>query len=335
MSERELKLYILKSRKDINSENFPLQIFPIYFSGGERNILGIYMKPFIKWAGGKSQLLSDIQQMYPNGLGTNIYKYCEPFVGGGAVLFDVLLKYNIKDVLINDVNKELINTYIQVKGNIDTLIERLEKYQIEFWAKTYDERKIYYQCKREHFNHLKYTNGSDKIEKAVLFIFLNRTCFNGLYRVNTSGLFNVPIGSYKKPLICDEDNLRSANRLLKNIKINNGDYESCTSFIDSSTFVYIDPPYRPLSSTSNFTAYNESVFDDSEQKRLALFVDKIHTIGAKVVLSNSDPKNSNPDDCFFDSLYNAYKIARISAKRMINSNSNGRGNINELLIKNY
>jgi len=167
-----------------------------------------------------------------------------------------------------------------------------------------------------------------------LLIFLNKTCFNGLYRVNSKGLFNVPIGSYKKPPICDAENLRLISRLLENVQINCGDYSKCADFIDDNTFAYIDPPYRPLTATASFTSYSENEFCDKQQIELGKFVDEIAAKGAKIVVSNSDPKNSDESDSFFDDLYSNYTIMRISAKRMINSKATGRGNINELLICN-
>ncbi|MDO4690780.1 MAG: DNA adenine methylase [Fusobacterium sp.] len=294
------------------------------------------VKPFIKWAGGKGQLLTEIRKRYPVGLKNNIKKYCEPFVGGGAVLFDILSNYSIEEILINDVNNELINTYRQIIENLKELVNELKKIEENYIILENEERKLYYYKKRERFNYLK-LNGNEKtnIEKAVLFIFLNKTCFNGLFRVNKKGNFNVPMGSYKKPLICDEENLIKISKLLKNVKIRNGSYEECISFIDEKTFVYIDPPYRPLTATASFTSYTENNFNDEEQIRLKKFIDTITSKKGKVLLSNSDPKNSNDDDNFFDDLYNKYKIERVYAKRFINSKAGNRGDITELLISNY
>lgn len=294
------------------------------------------IKPFVKWVGGKNQLLPDIRKRYPIELGETINKYCEPFVGGGAVLFDVLCNYKVNDVLINDINSELINTYIQIKKHPNDLIDELLIMQNEFWPMEKEKRKEYYYKKRERFNFLK-INGFEKvnIEKAALFIFLNKTCFNGLFRVNKKGLYNVPMGEYKKPLICDKENIIAISSLLRNVEIKCGDYKECLDFIDSKTFVYIDPPYRPISVTASFTSYDEKIFDDSEQVALGQFVDSINQKNAKVIISNSDPKNINIDDNFFDELYQQYNISRVDAKRMINCNSEGRGVIRELLISNY
>lgn len=292
-------------------------------------------KPFLKWAGGKSQLLSEIEKYYPfkNGM---ITKYAEPFVGGGAVLFDILNKYDLEAVYISDINAELINTYHIIQNNIDDLIFFLEIMQREFIQMDIVRRKEYYLAKRARFNDLK-VNGDSNInsEKAALMIFLNKTCFNGLFRVNKKGYFNVPMGSYKNPLICDEANLRAASKFLQGVDIICGDYRKSESFIDEKTFVYFDPPYRPLSDTSSFTAYTEYLFDDEEQVKLARFVDKMNEKGAKIVVSNSDPKNYNIDDDFFDNIYSSHKIKRVEANRMINCNGEARGKVRELLIANF
>ena len=199
-----------------------------------------------------------------------------------------------------------------------------------------EHRKNYYMAKRERFNDLKVnSNESVNIEKAALMIFLNKTCFNGLFRVNKKGLFNVPMGSYRNPMICDEENLRAVSEKLQNVKIVYGDYRESADFIDSDTFVYFDPPYRPITDTASFTAYTENLFNDEEQIELAGFVDDMHKKGAKIVISNSDPKNSNTEDGFFDNIYSSHKIKRVEATRMINCNSEARGKIKELLISNF
>lgn len=301
-----------------------------YNKSGERAV-----KPFLKWAGGKGQLLKEIERYYPFESGT-ITKYAEPFVGGGAVLFDILSRYDIEEVYISDINAELINTYRIIRDNIDELIKLLSRYQSEFVPLTTEFRKEYYIAKRERFNDLK-VNGNEieNIEKAALMIFLNKTCFNGLYRVNKKGLFNVPMGSYKNPMICDEKNLRAISDKLQNVTVVCGDYRESADFIDEHTFVYFDPPYRPITDTASFTAYTENLFNDAEQIELANYVDILHKKGAKIVVSNSDPKNSNTDDDFFDNIYQAHKIKRVEATRMINCNSKARGKIKELLISNF
>lgn len=293
------------------------------------------VKPFLKWAGGKGQLLKEIEKYYPFE-NENITKYAEPFVGGGAVLFDLLSKYDLKEIYISDINAELINTYRIIRDDIDALARMLSVMQTEFVPMDTESRKAYYMQKREHFNDLK-VNGDENIniEKAALMIFLNKTCFNGLYRVNKKGLFNVPMGAYKNPLICDEKNLRAVSEKLQNVKIVCGDYKESDDFIDENTFVYFDPPYRPITDTASFTAYTENLFNDEEQIELAHFVDDMHRKGAKIVISNSDPKNSNTEDDFFDNIYSAHKIKRVEATRMINCNSEARGKIKELLISNF
>lgn len=295
----------------------------------------IECKPFIKWVGGKGQLLSEINKLYPVELGKNINKYAEIFVGGGAVLFDILSKYKLDEVYISDKNLELINTYKSIRDNVDILIKSLKGMEEQYIPLDNENRKDYYYKKREEYNSLKINSEVNNIEKAVLFIFLNKTCFNGLYRVNKKGEFNVPMGAYKKPKICDEENLKNVSLALKKVKIIYADYRESESFIDEKTFVYIDPPYRPLNITSSFTSYTENDFNDKEQIELAEYINVLNKKGAKIVISNSDPKNNDIDDNFFDKLYKNYNINRVKATRMLNSNASLRGAINELLITNY
>ena len=295
----------------------------------------IECKPFIKWVGGKGQLLSEINKLYPVELGKNINKYAEIFVGGGAVLFDILSKYKLDEVYISDKNLELINTYKSIRDNVDILIKSLKEMEEQYIPLDTENRKDYYYKKREEYNSLKINSEVNNIEKAVLFIFLNKTCFNGLYRVNKKGEFNVPMGAYKKPKICDEENLKNVSLTLRNVKIVYADYKESEKFIDDKTFVYIDPPYRPLNITSSFTSYTENDFNDKEQIELAEYINVLNKKGAKIVISNSDPKNNDIDDNFFDKLYKNYNINRVKATRMLNSNASLRGAINELLITNY
>lgn len=309
----------------------PIDARSIRYNGNDEK----KVKPFLKWAGGKGQLITEIEKYYPFSDG-KITKYAEPFVGGGAVLFDILGKYELEEIYISDINAELINTYRIIRDDIDELIYMLKAMQSEFVPLDTKHRKAYYLCKREKFNDLK-VNGDESIniEKAALMIFLNKTCFNGLFRVNKKGLFNVPMGSYKNPLICDELNLRAVSDKLQKVTIVCGDYRKSADFIDDKTFVYFDPPYRPITDTASFTAYTENLFNDDEQIELAKFVDEMHRKGAKVVISNSDPKNSNAEDNFFDNIYSTHKIKRVEATRMINSKSEARGKIKELLISNF
>ena len=295
----------------------------------------IECKPFIKWVGGKGQLLPEINKLYPIELGKNINKYAEIFVGGGAVLFDILSKYKLDEVYISDKNLELINTYKSIRDNVDILIKSLKEMEEQYIPLNNEDRKIYYYEKREEYNSLKINSEMNNIEKAILFIFLNKTCFNGLYRVTKKGKFNVPMGAYKKPKICDEENLKNVSLTLRNVKIVYADYRKSEKFIDGKTFVYIDPPYRPLNITSSFTSYTENDFNDKEQIELAEYINVLNKKGAKIVISNSDPKNNDIDDNFFDKLYKNYNINRVKATRMLNSNASLRGAINELLITNY
>lgn len=293
----------------------------------------IEAKPFIKWAGGKSQLLHEIRKYYP--FDEKINRYCEPFVGAGAVLFDVLNSFDLKEVYISDINKEAINSYKVIRDDVENLIELLEEFQNEYKDLTHEERKVIYYKNREEFNRLKVLKNSDSLKRAALFIFLNKTGFNGLYRENMRGLFNVPIGSYKNPKILDEDNLLNVNKKLQNVEIIHGDYKKSSDFIDNNTFVYFDPPYRPIKPTSNFTSYSKDSFTDEDQIELAEFFKKMDKKSAHLLLSNSDPKNYDLNDDFFDDLYKGFNIKRVKASRIINSNKNERGQIYEVLINNY
>ncbi len=291
-------------------------------------------KPFIKWAGGKSQLLAEIDNVIPENLKFSEFTYIEPFVGGGAVLFWILQKYpNIKKAVINDINTDLTNSYITIKENVEELILLLRNWEKEYHSlkDNLKEKKAYYYSKRKLFN----SRISDKTTQTALFIFLNRTCFNGLYRVNRKNEFNVPIGSYKTPMICDEDNLRTVSEVLQKVTILNGDFEETLKYAENNTLFYFDPPYKPLSETSSFNSYAKDEFDDSEQIRLAKFCEKIDVLGYQWILSNSDVKGKNPNDSFFDELYSKFNIKRVLARRNINSNPNKRGVLTELLITNF
>ncbi len=295
-----------------------------------------YAKPFVKWAGGKTQLLEDFEKYYPLQLRRgSIKRYIEPFVGGGAVLFDILQKYNISEAFIFDINEELINAYKAIKYCVDDLIGELDKLETKYINIDCSCRKEMYYEVRDSYNSIKLKDNHLGIMKAAYLIFLNRTCFNGLYRVNQSGAFNVPIGSYKNPKICDRKNLRAVSSLLQRVNIYSGDYSDSVKYIGKDSFVYFDPPYRPLSTSSNFTTYSRFDFNDGEQIRLSEFFKTMDRTGAKLMLSNSDPKNVNPNDNFFEEHFCVYNIYRLKAKRIINSNGNGRGLISEILITNY
>lgn len=296
----------------------------------EANKTILSAKPFLKWAGGKSQLVNIIRKYYP--FSDSVTKYAEPFIGGGAIFFDILNNYTLKEIYLSDINADLINCYLCIRDNLEILIKQLKHYQNEFLSLDAEKRKLYYTQKRALYNNKAECSGT---ERAVLLLFLNKTCFNGLYRVNKKGEYNVPMGSYKNPLICNETNLRLVSQKLQSVEIVCADYKQSIDFIDNNTFVYFDPPYRPLSQTASFTSYTENEFNDSEQIALFEFIQQVDNKGAKFLLSNSDPKNINENDNFFDKLYSQYKIVRIEASRMINCKSELRGKIKELLISNY
>jgi len=298
--------------------------------------LAEYARPFVKWAGGKGQLLSTFERYYPSELiEGRIKRYIEPFVGGGAVLFDILQKYRIEEAFIFDINEDLINSYQVIKNNVDALVEVLSDLEYRYSRLNKDARKNMYYEVREVYNSRPLNNSQPDIERAGQFIFLNRTCYNGLYRVNREGIFNVPAGDYKNPTICDDKNLYATSLLLQRVHIFAGDYRESIKYANKYSFVYFDPPYRPLNATSNFTSYNKFDFTDKEQVQLGHFFAEMNDTGALLMLSNSDPKNENPNDNFFDELYGKFYIHRIKAKRAINSNGERRGFLSELLITNY
>ncbi len=293
------------------------------------------VKPFVKWAGGKNSLIPQITKYYPFELKNGfIERYIEPFVGGGAVLIDILQKYEIKEAYAFDINIDLINCYNVIKNNVEELINELDKKEKNFIALNDEERQNYFYDIRAEYNSYKLNDKLD-VKRASEFIFLNRTCFNGLYRVNKDGKFNVPCGKYKNPTICDSNNLRNLSELIKNVIFEYGDYRKSEKYVNNNTFVYFDPPYRPLSATSGFTSYTKEDFNDDNQKELAQYYNKLSLKNAKLMLSNSNPKNVNENDNFFEDIYKGFYINEVSAKRMINSNAKGRGEISELLITNY
>lgn len=291
-------------------------------------------KPFIKWAGGKTQLLSAIESRVSSCEKFKKYTtYVEPFVGGGAVFYDIVKKYpNFKTVVINDINSNLITTYKVVRDNANGLIKSLSELE-ETYKKIESEesQREFFLKIREQFN----SSVKSDIELASFFIFLNKTCFNGLYRENSKGKFNVPFGKYKNPTICDIQTIRSDSELLKGVEILNGDFYNTFDYCSKNSFFYLDPPYKPISKTSSFNSYTKEVFDDAEQIRLKNFCDTILDSGVGFMLSNSDVKSTSNDDNFFDDLYSDYTILRVKAKRSINSNALGRAAMNELPITNF
>lgn len=292
----------------------------------------IKAKPFIKWVGGKTQLIENIEKVLPKNFAEleNV-TYIEPFIGGGAVLFWILQKYpNITKAVINDINSDLTTAYNTIKETPAELVKYLQSIQDEYLPLDEEKRKEYYLSKRDRFN----LKSLDSVENTALFIFLNRTCFNGLYRVNSKGLFNVPFGRYANPKICDEQTILADSKLLQKVEILTGDFEQTLKYATNNSLFYFDPPYKPISETSSFNSYAKEDFNDSEQVRLSNFCKKIDSLGHTFILSNSDVKGANPDDNFFDDLYEQFSIKRILATRMVNANAKKRGKLTELLITN-
>ncbi|MBW7882873.1 MAG: DNA adenine methylase [Caldilineaceae bacterium] len=299
-------------------------------------------KPFLKWAGGKSQLLRQLSSFYPAELAAGrIHRYVEPFLGGGAVFLDIAQRFDVAQVYLFDINEEIILAYTVVKQDPQALIELLAEHREQYTMLTEDARAGYYYAIRERYNahrrRLDFKAYSDAwVERAADMIFLNKTCFNGLYRVNSRGFFNVPFGRYKKPVIFEEQNIWRISELLQRATLAVGAFDSCAAVVDDRTFVYFDPPYRPISTTSSFTSYARHRFDDDDQRALGAFFRKLaKSTAAKLMLSNSDPKNLDPDDDFFDRLYAGFHIQRVYANRMINSKADSRGKITEILVTNY
>ena len=274
-------------------------------------------QPFVKWAGGKRGLLKQILPLFPKEFNS----YYEPFVGGGAVFFELFSRGLLKDkrVILSDINKELINTYKVIRDTPCKLIKELEKY------KKQHNKEFYYKIReldrKEDFSKL------SNLEKATRFIYLNKTCFNGLYRVNKKGYFNTPIGSYKNPNIADKDVILSASEALQDIEILHQPFNKILKYANRDDLVYFDPPYYPLNDTSNFTSYNSNCFLEDEQFELFEVFDALTDRGVKLVQSNSDTD-------FIKDLYKKYDIQIVNANRFINSKSNNRGKITEVLIRN-
>lgn len=291
-------------------------------------------KPFLKWAGGKTQLLPTLDSFLPATFKNepNV-TYIEPFVGGGAMLFFMLQKYpNIKRAIINDINPHLITTYRVIRDEPTRLIDFLAHLESSYKSRSdHEAQKEFYLNIRKVFN----TEPLTDVEEAAYMIFMNRTCFNGLYRENSKGKFNVPFGKYNNPTICDESLIIADSKLLQRVEILNGDFSHTKIYIEGYTFFYLDPPYRPLSATSSFNSYVKERFNDSEQKRLKNFYELLSEIGCFSILSNSDGKSRDEEDNFFDNLYKDFIIERVCARRCISANKTKRGALTELLIRNY
>jgi DNA adenine methylase len=295
----------------------------------------------LKWAGGKGQLLETFRDFYPKDLiECSVDNYYEPFLGGGAVFFDVAAQYNIKSAFLYDVNEELILAYRVVQQDANKLIEHLEDHQKKYIKLDENKQAEYFYNVRKKFNSqrikIDYENYSEKwISRAAHIIFLNKTCFNGLFRFNSKGEFNTPKGRYRNPKILDADTILKTSQLLAIAEIKKTDFREIERDIKPQSFVYYDPPYRPLNKTSSFTSYSKIPFTDSEQTDLAALFQRLNGKGILQMLSNSDPKNVDLNDNFFDELYSSYSIFRVPAKRMINSNGAKRSAINEIIVTNY
>jgi len=302
----------------------------------------ITAKPFLKWAGGKTQLLNQYGEFYPDELVQGrIHRYVEPFLGGGAVFLDVVQRYPIEDAVLIDINPELVLAYRVVKQEPQRLIELLREHREAYYARSAEERERYfygiraaYNTQRSEIDHERFSDAW--VVRAAYMLFLNKTCYNGLYRVNSKGGFNAPYGRYERPAILNEANMLRVSELLQIADLRVGHFDEAAPFVHKHTFVYFDPPYRPISPTASFTSYSKAKFNDSDQRALAEFFAQLdRNTHAKLMLSNSDPTNIDPEDRFFETLYRPFHIHKVYANRMINARADKRGKISELLITNY
>lgn len=269
--------------------------------------------PVVKWVGGKRQLIEELSSLMPK----RIHSYCEPFVGGGALLFHMQPKVSV----INDINSELINVYSVIKNDVDLLIDELKKHK--------NEQEYFYQIRDWDRNHAHYETLTP-VQKAARLIYLNKTCYNGLFRVNNSGEFNAPFGAYKNPNILNIPVLKAVSLYFNTSQVSffSKDYSSLLDDIDNKFFVYLDPPYDPVSQTANFTGYSKSGFGKEEQIRLRDFCNELDKRGFRFMLSNSSTD-------FIHNIYSSYNITRVKAKRAINSVATKRGDIDEVVVRNY
>lgn len=278
------------------------------------------VKPFIKWVGGKGKLIPELKKYFPK----KITRYFEPFVGGGAVFYEIVQNNNLEFSGINDINQKLMTTYQQIKSKPNELISILEKLEKDYKRKTEEERKDFFYAVREKYNKDKLND----LDIATYLVYLNKTCFNGMYRENSKGGYNVPFGDQKNPTICDKENLLAASECLKNTKITNLSFEESIKDCRKGDFIYFDPPYYPINGTSKFTSYSKDNFDQNEQIKLRDVFKQLSDKGCLVMLSNSNTE-------FIKNLYKDFKINFIDAARSINSKGNGRGKIKEVVITNY
>ena len=293
-------------------------------------------KPFLKWAGGKRQLIPEIAKRLPSNI-DEIDNYVEPFIGGGALLFYMLENYKFEEVHICDRNPELILCYSQIKNSVGKVISYLAEIIENYPLESVHRESYFYEIRKEWNSNLdiETMNDREKSKRVARTIFLNKTCYNGLFRVNRNAEFNVPFGRYKNPSFPSNESLRECSVALENVTIHCDSYQKCIEWVTENTLIYFDPPYRPISKTSSFKSYSKYAFDDEEQKELANLASKLDLLGAKIILSNSDPKNYDISDNFFDKLYSSFIIERVAANRAINSNTKKRGAITELLVRNY
>lgn len=298
-------------------------------------------RPFLKWVGGKGQLLNRIDEQLPPKLKVGyVETYIEPFVGGGAVFFHIAQRYKVSNFIISDTNRDLINAYRTIQKKPRQLANLLREIESGYLRLSESGRSKFYYRTREQFNDARHVADSemraaDRLERAAQLIFLNKTCFNGLFRVNSSGGFNVAFGRYDNPTICDFDNLLRVNEVLTGVEILLGDFQGLQVKGDESSFAYLDPPYRPLTETANFTGYSAETFTQLDQQRLAKFCKELTNQNCLVLMSNSDPGNVDESDKFFQRMYPGFRINKTTASRAINCKADRRGKISELFLMNY
>jgi DNA adenine methylase len=282
------------------------------------------VKPFLKWVGGKTKLLSEIEKNLPKNLIKKSFNYVEPFLGGGAVFFHLIQKFDIEKAYLNDLNNKLIDVYKDVRDKNTELIQKLKKLESDYYGSS--DKKMFFLGQREKFN-----SSKKSVQKSALFIFLNKTGFNGMYRENSKGEYNIPFGQMKVPVICNKDLLEKTSKLLKDkdITFSSKSFDKLI-LTNKDTFYYLDPPYRPISKTSSFTDYTKSIFNDKTQRLLKEYCDKIDKKGSLFMQSNS-----YSEDGFFQKLYQNRKINNLKVMRTISADGNKRSKAKEIIIKNY
>ena len=282
------------------------------------------VKPFLKWVGGKTKLLSEIEKNLPKNLIKKRFNYVEPFLGGGAVFFHLIQKFDIEKAYLNDLNNKLIDVYSDVRDKNTELIQKLKKLESDYYGSS--DKKMFFLKQREKFN-----SSKKSVQKSALFIFLNKTGFNGMYRENSKGEYNIPFGQMKAPVICNRDLLEKTGKLLKDKEVifSSKSFEKVVAD-DKEVFYYLDPPYRPISKTSSFTDYTKSSFNDKTQLALKKYCDKIDKKGSFFMQSNS-----YSEDRFFQKLYHKRKINNLKVMRTISADGNKRNKVKEIIIRNY